>query len=236
MNFHPFIFNWRNQFQKSSRTEEQLLKTFGRVTVINSDEENTPDHWVNVGDSYWFGDQFLKALELFDGDVLLHIQGDVTFNNWEQLKEDAIKDFEKHNWGVYAPHADFTEWTSRRANIIYPPLPDNRSLVACPDCSCWMIHKDIIQEFNNLNLELKDHHLGFGFDMLMCSVSHKSSRPVIRNYNHTVDHPKGTGYNVTQAHVELKELWNKMPVEHQNIVNNIYSKPSQLGMFYVESG
>ena len=209
---------------------------FGRVTVINSDEENTHPHWDNVGDSYWFTNQFMRAIGLLEGDVFFHVQADATYTNWEALKEQAEKDFETYQWGVYAPNVDFTEWHSRRANIVYPPLSDNRSLVACPDCTCWMIHKDIIDEFNQMNLDMSDQNLGFGIDMLICSISHRLGRKVIRNYNHTVDHPRGTNYNVTQAHEELKRFWKKLPEEHKETINNIYTNPQKLGLFYVESG
>ena len=236
MNFHPFIFNWKGQYQKTLETEKQLSKVFGRVTVINSDEENTHPHWDNVGDSYWFTNQFMRALNLFEGDVFFHVQADATYTDWEGLKAQAEEDFEKYRWGVYAPNVDFTEWGPRRTNLVYPKLPGNRSIVACPDCTCWMIHKDIIDEFQLMNLDMSDQNLGFGIDMLICSISHRQSRKVIRNYNHTVDHPRGTGYNVEQAHVELRSLWSKLPQHHKDTVNLIYSRPQQLGLFYVESG
>jgi len=172
----------------------------------------------------------------FEGDVFFHVQADATYEDWESLKVQAEEDFKKYNWGVYAPNVDFTEWNSNRANIVYPSLPNNRSVVACPDCTCWMIHKDIINEFNDLNLDMSDQNLGFGIDMLICSISHRKSRPVIRNYNHTVDHPRGTGYDVNKAHVELKSFWSKLPQTHKETINLIYGNPQQLGLFYVESG
>jgi len=72
MNIQPFIFNWNRQFEKTCAIEDALSKVFEKVTVINSDDNNTRDGWIDIGDESYFSDQFRKALELFDGDVLLH--------------------------------------------------------------------------------------------------------------------------------------------------------------------
>ena len=60
----PFIFNWRNQFEKTCAIEDSLKEIFGEVTVINSDEENTREGWIDLGDEAYFTMQFRKALDL----------------------------------------------------------------------------------------------------------------------------------------------------------------------------
>lgn len=210
MKIHPIIFNWKGQTKKTLQKEQQLVNLgFRNVSVINSDEDTQPEHWVNLSDQDYFTDQFLKALEVFDGDFLFHIQGDVSSDKWEEIMLDALNDFNKVNWGVYAPNIDYTGWNGRWTNI--SNTIEGRTQVACTDCSCWLVHKDIIEEFKSLKLDMKDQHLGFGIDMLICAISHLNNRPVIRNYNFKVDHPKGTGYNVDKAHQELKQLLIRLP-------------------------
>lgn len=57
----PFIFNWRNQFEKTCAIEDSLKQIFGEVTVINSDEENTREGWIDLGDEAYFTTQIGRA-------------------------------------------------------------------------------------------------------------------------------------------------------------------------------
>ena len=83
-------------------------------------------------------------------------------------------------------------------------------MVADPDCTCWFIHKDIIQDFKNRNIDMRDQKMGWGIDISICSLSFLRGRPVIRDYNHTVDHPPGTNYNKDTAAKEMSILWNRL--------------------------
>lgn len=231
LKIHPFVFSWRGQFTKASATEAQLKENFDNVTVINSDEENTPEHWVNVGDSYYFTSQFMKAIELFDGDVLFHIQADATYDNWKGVVDAAQRHWDVFRWGIYAPDVDFTHWTHQRTDVA-SLAEKGLFLVACPDCTCWMIHKDIINHFKSLQLDMEDQKLGFGIDMFMCALAHMNRRAVVRNYNFVVDHPQGTGYNVNQAHTELNSFLTKLDPVTKQCMSHIYRNPKQLLQYY----
>ena len=78
-----------------------MCKIFNKVNVINSDESNEPSEWENVGNDYWFGGQFKKAMEMFTGDVLMHIQADASYNNWGELIVDAKKYFSQYKLEKY---------------------------------------------------------------------------------------------------------------------------------------
>ena len=101
MDIHVFIFNWRNQFDQTVEKEKALSALGYRVTVINSDEENEQAHWVNLGESAYFTDQFMKALELFDGDVMFHVQGDVAEKKEGHYQAKYVN-FKKRNCRAYA--------------------------------------------------------------------------------------------------------------------------------------
>ena len=117
MNIQPFIFNWNRQFEKTCAIEDSLTPIFEKVTIINSDDNNTREGWIDIGDDSHFSDQFRKALELFDGDVLLHIQGDVSYDKWEELIEDAKKYLEYYDAGIYAPNIDYTWYSAENSDI-----------------------------------------------------------------------------------------------------------------------
>jgi len=211
---HSFIFNWRGQYEKTKEKINQL-EAIGHIpTVINSDEEHNDEGWVNVGESAYFTDQFIKALELFDGDVFFHVQGDASYNDWNNLIKDAESSFETYTWGIYAPNVDYTWYDASRTDIVGIQLRDKTmKLVACPDCTCWFIHKDIINVFKQLKIDMSPYKMGWGWDIIFPGISYLMKRPVIRDYHHTIDHPPGTNYNKTQAEIEMQQLFNALPHE-----------------------
>ena len=53
---------------KTCAIEDQLKEIFDDVLVINSDDNNTREGWIDLGDEPYFTSQFRKALELFRDD------------------------------------------------------------------------------------------------------------------------------------------------------------------------
>jgi hypothetical protein len=222
MNIHPFIFNWNRQFEKSCAIEDALKPIFEKVTVINSDGNNTRDGWIDIGDESYFSDQFRKALELFDEDIFLHIQGDVSYDNWEQLIEDAKKYFEYYDAGIYAPNIDYTWYSAENSDInSLSSDHDNIKMVACTDETVWFIRKEIIQEMIDRKVDFSNNTMGWGWDLVLSSICFANSHPVIRDYNHTIKHPMGTNYNKEKASQEMLELWNSLDSDLKEIISYI---------------
>lgn len=214
MNIQPFIFNWNKQFDKTCVIEDSLSKIFDKVIVINSDDNNTRDGWTNLGNSAYFSDQFRKALELFDGDILMHVQGDVTYDNWEKLVEDARTYFDYYDAGIYAPNIDYTWYSSENTDIDSIQADhENIKMVACTDETVWFIRKEIIQEITTRNVDFSNNKLGWGWDLVLSSICFVNGRAVIRDYTHTIDHPRGTNYNKDVAGKEMQEVWNSLDDE-----------------------
>ena len=97
MKILTFIFNWRGQYEKTIEKIDQLREIGVEPIVINSDDDFRARDWHNIGEDSYFTAQFMKALEIFkkeNGDVLFHIQGDASYDNWKQLYADAEKHFE----------------------------------------------------------------------------------------------------------------------------------------------
>lgn len=204
----PFIFNWKNQFERTCKIEDDLKSIFNDIIVINSDDNNTRDGWVNIGDESYFSDQFKKAFELFPKNkkVFLHIQGDTHYDKWVDLVKDSIKYYEKYEWGIYTPDITNIWYTSENTDIYDVESEDeNIRLIANPDETVWFIHSDIIDEFNNRNLMemFRDNKLGWGWDLVFSSLCFLSKRTIIRDYNHKVEHQIGTNYNKELAVQEM---------------------------------
>jgi len=235
----PFIFNWRNQFEKTCATEDALKKIFDDVTVINSDEENTRPGWIDIGDDAYFGGQFNKALELFRSDkkVFFHVQGDATYDDWESLVNDAKKYYNLYEWGVYSPNVENVWYTPENTDINGIESEDqNIKMVACTDETVWFIHSDIIKEFYNRKLlqymtpdKLK---YGWGWDFVMNAISFLMTRPVIRDYNHTAKHPLGTFYSKNSASEEMSNLWNSLPKDIQECISYIKGDREKLIKYF----
>ena len=223
LNIQPFIFNWKNQYEKTKKIESDLLKIFNKVHVINSDDENKEDNWINIGEESYFAKQFLTAIDKFDGDIFFHIQGDIQFDRWEELVESAKKYYEKYRWGIYAPNVDYTWYSSQNADVetVRFTEDDKLRIVSNPDCTVWFIHRDIVDTLKNNPFDLSFMKIGWGLDLILCGNSYLQKRLVIRDYEYTVAHPQGTGYVQNEAFEELGVLLNKCSPDLQNVINYI---------------
>ncbi len=222
INIQPFIFNWNNQFDKTCVIEDSLSKIFDKVTVINSDDNNTRDGWIDLGDDAYFSDQFRKALELFDGDILMHVQGDVTYDRWEELVHDARKYFDYYDAGIYAPNINYTWYSSENVDInSIQSEHSNIKMVACTDETVWFIRKEVIQEMYDRKVDFSNNKIGWGWDLILASICFSNSRPIIRDYNHTISHPPGTNYNKNIAGNEMQRVWESLDDELKNICSLI---------------
>jgi hypothetical protein len=233
MKIQPFIFNWNRQFEKSCSIEDALIQIFDKVTVINSDDNNTREGWVNIGDESYFSDQFRKALEMFDGDVLLHIQGDVSYDKWEDLIKDAKEYLEYYNAGIYAPNIDYTWYSSENADIesLESDHP-NIKMVASTDETVWFIRKEIIQEMFDRKIDFSNNTMGWGWDLVLAAICFANNKPVIRDYNHTIDHPMGTNYNKEKASEEMLDLWNSLDQDLKEIVSYIKGNRENIAKYF----
>ena len=93
-----FIFSWKGQFANAINLEEQIAPFVDNLVVINSDDDNQPENWINIGNECYFSDQFRKALEIFnnlDYDFLWHIQADASYDDWDSIIESAKSSYQK---------------------------------------------------------------------------------------------------------------------------------------------
>ena len=208
--------------------EDSLKKIFDKVMVINSDDNNTRDGWIDLGDSAYFTSQFTKALELFNHNkkVLLHVQGDTEYGNWKQLVDDARKYYNLYEWGVYAPEVTNVWYTPDQTDIDGLQSDDsNIKMVACTDETVWFIHRDVISDFYNRNLSEvmtpETMKMGWGWDLVMNAISFIMQRPVIRDYSHQIQHAQGTNYNKETAGQEMANLWSNLPNDLKECISYI---------------
>lgn len=232
---HAFIFNWQGQYEKTIKLEKEFARHLDKLTVINSDDNNKKDHWVNIGEDSYFGDQFCKAVELFDGDILFHTQADVSSpnNEWGQIIDSAKKYYIKYNYGVYAPNISHTNWTNNRVSLEIITSEeiknDNLTIVSNTDCSSWFINKDLIKNFKSNYLEIsKKNKIGWGIDQVICLESLLDSRLVLRDNNFKLEHPRYTGYNSQIASKMWRNFMGKIKDER---IAFLMSKLNDIDLF-----
>jgi len=228
-----FIFSWKGQYTNAINLEEQVAPFVDHLVVINSDDDNKPKHWINIGNECYFSDQFRKALEVannYEYDVLWHIQADASYDDLQSIVNAAKKTKEKYDWGIYAPNVDDTFYIPERTDVFN--LENNLKVVATPDNTCWMITKDLIDKMSsNLHL-METNQLGWGWDLIICGLAHIEQKKVIRDYNFTVNHPKSTGYKKEQAEIEMAQMFVKCPDNLKEAIYYIKVEPKSLSKFY----
>jgi hypothetical protein len=229
MHIQPFIFNWKGQYEKTSEKEKQLNRIITNTKVINSDEQLFKPAWHNIGEQAYFSRQFQTAIDLFDADVFFHVQGDASYHNWVGVLAHAVKYFPTYNWGIYAPNVDYTYHVASRVNINSLSCKDKHlHVVSCTDCTCWLIHKDIITMFRKRNIDLSISTYGWGIAVIFSALSFICNRPVLRDYNHTVIHPGGTGYPKGEAMTQMHRLFATLDPELKEAVHCVRSNKERL--------
>jgi len=233
MKIQTFIFNWRNQYENTVKKIEQLKLINKKPIVINSDDEHKEGDWYNIGEESYLTAQTLKAIELFDSDIMFIILADVSYDNWLPIYESAEKYFKKYKLGIYAPNVDYTWYTSDRVDLEqFSASNDKIKVVSDTDCLCWMIHKDIINEAKKREIDFSPYKMGWSFDIVYSALSHMMKRPVLRDYNFTVKHPQGTNYDKGQAEYEMHKLYQSLPQDIQKAFGMIKGDINQLVEYY----
>jgi len=236
MKIQTFIFNWRGQYENTLFKIKQLKEIGIEPIIINSDDNHKEKDWHNIGESAYFTDQMLAALNLFDADVMFHIQADASYDRWSDLINDARKYFEEDNWGIYAPNVDYTWYDSTRTDLDAFVDPESKlKMVANTDCTCWFIHRDIIEKAKSRNVDFSPYKMGWSFDIVYPALSHMMQRPVLRDYAHTVKHPSGTNYDKNRAEKEMLDLFNSLPNDIQEAFYYIKKDRNKLVKYYQEN-
>ncbi len=221
MEIHPFVFNWNGQFERALVLEARIHEAFGRVTVINAEAAHTRPGWVDVGEDAFMAAQFRRALELFLADpgaeAMFLVQADASYDAWPEIVAAARQAFAVYRWGVFAPNVDFTHHRAAVSDVPGLKLAHaGLRVVACTDCTCWFVHRDVAQALWDQQAALHATRYGWGLDLLACALAFIARRPVLRDYSYTVRHPRGTGYNKEAAFQEMAEMCEGLsdPLKH----------------------
>ena len=203
MRLQAFIFNWPGKKQHAAMLERMFVPHC-EVIVINSDDSlrSCYPHWQHIGNDGYFTDQWNAALQRFDADVLVHIQGDIWPREVGRVLSECMRFIKDHGVGVYAPNTNFNPHVYRKQSL--RKLEEGVYEVPTPDNSFWAIPSDIIR--NTPRVDPRVNRLGWGIDYLVGAVARRSGRKIVRDYRFTAGHLKSCGYNGDQAAKEWEQL------------------------------
>lgn len=232
MKVQSFIFNWPGHYDQAVKLEALLHKQ-GPCVVVNSDPLNTPSHWLNIGNDAWFTQQWLTACTNFDSDIMFHIQADAWYDQMPLLFHDAEQYLHKYKWGIYSPNLDFTPHTSQNVDITSIKLiDDNLKMVNNPDCTCWFLHSHVIKDFCRLEIDWSKNTIGWGIDYIMVALCYMNQMPVLRDYNHLVDHPRHTNYTGEAAWSQMQHTLSQCPRDLAQTIEVLMHNRNQIAQVF----
>jgi hypothetical protein len=210
MKFQAFVFNWVGHEQNAVALERSLSQLC-ESRVINSDSSVEMCHadWHHIGDEAYFTEQWNTAVELFDADILFHIQADASFSDFPDLFQRCRFAVERHNCGVYAPNIDFTNWEYDRRKL--RRIDDDLLEVPQTDCTCWAISRKVLDRLPPVNSQVC--RFGWGIDFLAIATARALNMRAARDYRFTVAHPRSTGYDSKEAGRQLHALLESLPTQ-----------------------
>jgi hypothetical protein len=203
MRIQTFIFNWPGKKQHAAKLE-RMFRPHCEVIVINSDDSlrTRYPHWQHIGNDGYFTDQWNAALERFDADVFVHIQGDIWPTKVGKVLSECVRFIKNYGVGIYAPNVDFTAHVYRTQSL--RKLQEGVYEVPTTDNSFWAIPSEVIR--NTPRVDPRVNRLGWGIDFLVSAVARRSGRKIVRDYRFTAGHLKHTGYDNGQALREWQQL------------------------------
>ncbi len=108
MRIQAFIFNWPGKKQHAAKLE-RMFRPHCEVIVINSDDSlrTRYPHWQHIGNDGYFTEQWNAALQRFNADIFVHIQGDIWPTKIGQVLSECTRFIKNYGVGAYAPNDRF---------------------------------------------------------------------------------------------------------------------------------
>lgn len=213
INLVVYIFSWKRVSQNSADIFNEIRKITNNVFILNCDENFTfeNENIIELNDSYYFSNQFEAAtkhcMKNFPNYNMMTITGDISpIADWRNILERNVYAIENLNAGISAPNVDYTAHTDKKNQIT-----DNFWEVPNTDCTVWTLTPKIYKFIYNTRI-YEWNKFGWGIDWLAVQLCKKYKIGIIRDYNHTISHPKDKGYENLQASEEFDkviDLWNK---------------------------
>jgi hypothetical protein len=172
----------------------------------------------------YFNAQWEKARQQFTGDVLLWIMADVTLpENFGELYSEMQRVMQRGDIGWYAPDAAWTSFiydkkTLKQVEPYIYEVPNTDSL-------CFAIRGDVVRAMPTIDSELC---FMWGMDFTAIATASLMNLKTVRDYKFKVQHPNSTGYDIDQASLGMKNLFESYPPVLRDEINRIIAIANKL--------
>lgn len=226
LRFQYFVFAWPGTYDNASKTANDLLGLGCNVQIVSSGSiSHARCSVVELDLNAHFGDQFSAALSAFNGDVLVHIQGDAVIDSPTNFVRYAKESFTNSEIGVWSPEVSYTSWPTNLVAVDgssrHKEISANHHWVVNTDCTCWALRDVVVSDLRSLGVQ--DMHYGWGIDLLASALAFGRGLYVVRDDRIFVKHPAGTGYSAVEALGEYEQFMSGVPKSVNHVVQLLLS-------------
>lgn len=228
---HAFVFCWPGKEAGAHHIAESLAPVVDRLTVLYKNdtgvEETGPGEWKRIPSENFYGWQFRHSLDLFDGDVCLHVQADASHGDWPGLVARC-----RHAWaafpqmGIWTPNVWYSMYEPR---LVRSTALEGEDLVSAvlTDGIVWALSREVTDWMRGFDYTLCN--FGWGVCEAAAAVAATRGRLIAMDTSVRVQHPTGSGYDRAKALAESARFTAQL-----SAVEMSYIRTSQLLMHYRE--
>ncbi|HXQ10028.1 MAG TPA: hypothetical protein VN805_03410 [Caulobacteraceae bacterium] len=215
MKLHAILYSWPAVHARAFEIARSLVGHADRVTIVACsdaplDDDDQAVEVVRLDNSQYFGGQFKKTIEVFEGDVLLQIAADTWTDSWPAVADRCAARFQASpQLGIWTPHIDGTGWSTDRVFLFGT---DDRDLIGViqTDCIVWALRRPIVDYLKTLDYACTP--LGWGIDWAAVAHAYALNLRVVRDNTVKVGHRLGgSGYDHAEADRQQQMFLQQMP-------------------------
>jgi hypothetical protein len=205
---HAIIYSWPAVHRQAFEIAKQINRHVHRASVVAcSDTPIQHDASLEVfmlDNSCYFGRQFEKTIEIFEGEVLLQIAADTTTEDWGAVARQCQTRFQSvPNLAIWSPDIDGTTWPNNQVTLYNTSDPNLIGIVQS-DCIVWALSHTMVDFLRTLDFSKTP--LGWGIDWAAIAHAYANGGRVMRDLSVKIHHTLGTGYNREEANRQ-KEIF-----------------------------
>jgi hypothetical protein len=217
---HAFIFCWPGWEASAHHISRELQGKVQHLTVLYKNDRDVteagPGDWRKIPSERFYGWQFRETLDLNRGDVMLHVQADADHSDWPNLVGRCRSAFGlQRALGIWSPNVYHSWYTPRLTRLADQPT-DGIVPVTVTDGVVWALCSDVVGALKQF--DFTSNNIGWGLTETAAAVAVTHDRSVAMDLTLKVNHPRGSGYDRTQALAEAKTFAAQLSVTQTNYI------------------
>lgn len=174
--------------------------------------------------SEYFNAQWQRACKELTADVLLWVMADVTFPfEFSTMCSEMERVMARGDIGWYAPDVAWTGfiYDKKDLKIVEPEVYE----VPNTDSLCFAIRADVVR--NMPSIDPKTCFM-WGMDFTAILTAQRMGLKVVRDYRFKVQHPNSTGYDIDEASLGMKKLFESFEPSFREEMKQLINRTNNL--------